>query len=177
MRHDLSTGSALAFAKLSRDEREQLAAGCVAICNNHYDTDGTTSAFALLHPQAALERADALLACARAGDFFENCGELAVSIDASVAGLCDPERSFLDLSGLSDQERWQLATDHWMEHLADALDGDTAPYRSIWEPVLERLADDERGLATCARRRRAGAAHLHDELLGSGGRDRARAGL
>lgn len=153
LRHDLSTGSALAFARLDPHERERLAAGCTEIRNNHYDTDGTTCAFAVRQPKLALAHAEGLLACARAGDFFEFASERAVAIDAAITGLADPQLSPLgaELAGLDDRARWQLATDHWMEHLPAALEGGLEPYRDLWEPRLERLARDRSQLERCRR--------------------------
>ncbi len=153
LRDDLSAGAALRFARLPAAERERLAAGCTEIRNNHYDTDGTACAFAVRHPEPALARAERLLACARSGDFFEDAGHDAVALDAAITALPDPERSPLkaELQGLDDRGRWQRATDHWLEHLPAALDGDLAPYRALWEPVVERLARDREALARCRR--------------------------
>src|SRR5262245_35017088 len=54
LRHELSTGSALRFARLAQAEREQRARGCTAIANNHFDTDGACALFAVRHPGRAL---------------------------------------------------------------------------------------------------------------------------
>src|SRR5262245_52723944 len=70
LKHDLSTGIALAFARLPQRERERLAEGCVAIANNHYDTEGVCAVFAVRRPELALPRAEKLLAAGAAGDFF-----------------------------------------------------------------------------------------------------------
>ena len=144
LRHDLSTGSALSFVELSLEEQQRHSHGCVCICNNHYDTDGTAAAFALLRPEQALARKQELLALARAGDFFEDAGDAAVKLDAAIAGLSDPTRSPLssELEARSDTERWQLASEHWLEHLPDALDGDLEPYRALWKPSIEKLERD-----------------------------------
>ena len=47
LRHDLSTGSALLFARLPEVERHERAGGAAFIANNHYDTDGAMALFAL----------------------------------------------------------------------------------------------------------------------------------
>jgi hypothetical protein len=153
LRDDLSTGCALRFARLEPAERERLAAEATAIVNNHYDTDGTCALFAVRHPRAALEREDALLAAARAGDFFAWPDDRSLALDAIVAGLADPSRSPLadELAGRDDQQRHQLATDHLLERLPDLLDGDLAPYRGLWEPILEAARCDRDDLARCTR--------------------------
>ena len=157
LRHPLSTGIALRFARLGPGERARLAPGARAVCNNHYDTDGACALFAVHRPAEALPRAERLVAAARAGDFFEIPGEDALALDAIVGGLVDPERSPLALAGLGDRERHQLATDHLMEHLPAILDGDRSPYRALYQPVVERARRD---LARLDAARRDDLVHL-----------------
>ncbi len=153
LRHDLSTGCALAFARLEPARRAELAAGATAIVNTHYDTDGTCALFAVRHPQQALARERALLAAARAGDFFQWPDDEALALDAIVAGLADPERSppRARLADLEPLARHQAATDFLLEQLPAILDGDRAPYRELWEPVLKTARQDREDLARCAR--------------------------
>ena len=54
LKHELSTGCALAFARLSPSERERRADGAEAIVNNHFDTDGVLASFAARWPEEAL---------------------------------------------------------------------------------------------------------------------------
>src|SRR5882757_7451865 len=93
LKHDLSTGIALGFARLDATRRRELASGCVAIANNHYDTDGVCAMFAVRHPALALPRAERLLEAASAGDFFRLPNERAFIVDRVVGGLADAERS------------------------------------------------------------------------------------
>lgn len=160
LRHDLSTGSALRFARLPEEERRRRAAGAVAIVNNHYDTDGACALFAVRHPRAALQRAERLLAAARAGDFFQLQGESALAIDALVEGLSDPERSPLaaELAGADDVARWELALGHLLERFPAILDGDLGPYRSLWEPAVAATRADVADLAAARRREDAALA-------------------
>ena len=151
LRHDLSTGAALAFARLPAARRAELAAGARELVNNHYDTDGVCALFAVRHPAAALARADLLLAAARAGDFFAGGDERAFVLDAIVAGVADPERSPLDLAGLAPLERHQRAVEHLLERLPALLDGEVEPYRALWERPLADLRADKADLARCAR--------------------------
>lgn len=150
-RHDLSTGCALRFAALAPAERARWAEGCVAIQNNHYDTDGTCAIFALVRPEEALARADRLLDAARAGDFFGAPSDDAFALDRIVAGLADPAESPLELAGLDDEARWQRATEHLIEALPDLLDGRLEPYRALFAPALERLHADRALLSGAAR--------------------------
>ena len=152
LKHELSTGIALAFSSLPAAEQAELSAGCVAVCNNHFDTDGLCALFAILHPAEALERKDELLAAARAGDFFQVPSEAAFIVDAIVSGVCDPARSPWreQFAGLSDTERYELCTRELLGRLAGLLDGETAEFESLWQPALDALRMDQAHLAQCA---------------------------
>lgn len=151
--HELSTGIALNFARLERAKRDELASGCVAIVNNHYDTDGACSLFAVRHPELALPRERALLAAAAAGDFFAWPDDDAYRTDLIVGALPDPERSPIAerLAGLGDRARHQLATEFLLEHLPAILDGDFATYRTTWEAELARSHAERSQLEQSAR--------------------------
>ena len=153
LRHDLSTGTALAFSGLGEPRQRELAGAAVAIVNNHYDTDGTCALFAVRHPELALPRAEALLRAARAGDFYQAPDEDALAVDAIVEGFADPERSPIaaELRGLDDPARHDLATRRLLERLPEILDGRVAAYAELFEPVLRRYRGDLADLAACAR--------------------------
>jgi hypothetical protein len=161
LRHELSTGAALRFAALSRAERLRLAAGAQTIANNHYDTDGTLSLFAVRFPDEALPRRARMLEAAACGDFYRVPTEAAFVVDAIVTEL--PRSELLgalagtDARELDDLGRWQLATDHLLERLPAILDGDVAPYRELWEEPLEALRADRAALSVAERRDHAGA--------------------
>jgi len=152
LKHELSTGIALAFSALPAAEQQALTAGCVAVCNNHFDTDGVCALFALLRPDEALPRAEALLAAAAAGDFFQVPSEEAFVLDAIVSGLVDPERSPWRerFAGLGDEERYELCTRELLPRLASLLDGETAEFAELWQPALGDLRRDLAQLAQCA---------------------------
>lgn len=138
LKRDLSTGCAFAFVRLEPQRREQLSAGCVAIANNHVDTDGVCATYVLRHPQAALEREDELLAAAEAGDFFHVPSEEAFVADAIVTGLAKGrphERAYLDT----------------LERLPAILAGQVAEHEALWRGPLERLNRDRARLERAAR--------------------------
>lgn len=157
LKHDLSTGAALAFAKLDPARRADLAAGCVAVANNHVDTDGLCAAFAVLHPERALELEDELLAAAAAGDFFRPRDERAMIVDLLVTAGFDADRSpwSADFAGLDDTARWSLAMHRMLDVLPDWLTGDLAR----WEPYFAE------GLAAWRADRADLAAATHEELV------------
>ena len=142
LKRDLSTGIALAFAGLPAAERDRLAAGCTALVNNHYDTDGVLAMFAVARPDQALPRAEVMLAAAAAGDLFRLPSEHAFCLDLVVTHMADPARSPLELEGLDDRARYERATTELLERLPALLDGDLEPYSDLWAPELERLRED-----------------------------------
>ena len=153
LRHDLSAGIALAFARLDDAEQARLAEGCTAIVNNHYDTDGMAATLAVARPDEALPRAEALLAAAWAGDFFRLPDEDAFRVDAALTALADPERSPIAsaLAGLGDEARWERAAHEALERLPRWLDGHLEAERELWEEPLARLRADLAALAPAAR--------------------------
>lgn len=153
LRHELSTGSALAFARLPAAEREALSAGAEAVVNNHYDTDGACALFALLEPELALAHERALLEAAAAGDFFEVPSELAFCIDTAVGQLGDERRSPLarELRGLDERARHERCLAWLFEHFPALLAGDLAPARGLYELELDQLRGDRWRLAQAER--------------------------
>lgn len=159
-RHDLSTGCALIFAGLEADERRRLAAGCTAIVNNHYDTDGVCALFAARHPEAARARSEGLLAAAACGDFYRLPDERSHALDVLVGALADPAVSPLDFTDpaspdgapLEDRARHEVAVHHLLETLPALLDGDLVPHRALWEPEVTRTRDEVATLAAAQRR-------------------------
>jgi hypothetical protein len=152
LRHDLSTGSALAFARLDPARRRELARNCVSIANNHYDTDGSCSLFAVKRPELALELESELLDAARAGDFFQLPSERAFCVDQIVSELVEPRSPLApSFKGLDDLAKHQLATDFLLDELPALLRGDLAPYRALFENELETTRRDRADLTLAAR--------------------------
>ena len=133
LRHDLSTGVALNFARLAQSDRERLAAGCRAIANNHFDTDGVCAMFAVRHPQLALPRAEKLLAAAAAGDFYRVPSEEAFAVDATITRL------------------GRSALHEIVERLPAMLDSGLEPWADLWRSDLEELRAGREDLAASAR--------------------------
>ena len=152
LRHDLSAGIALAFARLAPAERARRAQGCVAVVNNHYDTDGALAAFAVLFPERALPLAQPMLDAAAAGDLFRCPSELAFQIDASATAMADADRSPIarELGGLTAAGRWERASAELFERFPRLLAGDVAAERELWEEPLARLREDRARLASAA---------------------------
>lgn len=149
LKHDLSTGIALNFARLPENRRETLARGCDAIANNHFDTEGACAVFAVRHPELALPRAQALLDIAESGDFFRFPSERAFQINMIVGNLADEQRSPWRerFDGFDERARHEFVLMEIVEHFTEILDGDLAPYADLWQPELEAVSSDRTDLA------------------------------
>ena len=153
LRHDLSTGVALRFGRLAPAERARLAAGCVAIANNHFDTDGACAAFVVRHPGLALAREARLLEAAAAGDFYQVPSEEAFALDATITNLADPERSpwASRFAGLDGRARHEVALRGIVERMTAWLDGGLEELADLWKPELEALREGRADLASASR--------------------------
>jgi hypothetical protein len=149
LRHDLSTGSALAFASLSARGRAERLRGISLAVNNHYDTDGACALFAATRPEQARKRAGRLLTVAAAGDFYEYPDDHALCVDILVGALPNHEASPLaaELAGLPARARHEASTRFLMDALPEILDGDLLPYREMIEPRIEEARRDAAELA------------------------------
>ena len=144
LKHDLSCGIALAFARMAADEREGLAGGAREVVNSHYDTDGCCAAFAVLYPDVATLLSERLLAIAACGDFYRVQDEDAFCCDMVITHMADAERSPIahDLVGLDDFARWTRAQNEVLRILPDLCAGALELYRFLWEEELRQLVSD-----------------------------------
>jgi hypothetical protein len=157
VKHDLSTGIALNVARLAPAERAALLGDYDEVANNHYDTDGALCAFAVLHPEAALPRAEAMLEAAACGDFSVWRGEQALAVELTVMQLTHGPASPLAAAlkpGLTDDQRHALAYDWLLAHLPEVLD-DPFAFRALWDERHGQIVDDvhrvEEGTGVSAR--------------------------
>ena len=154
LRHDLSTGSALLFARLDEGERARRAEGCVAVVNNHSDTDGLCATYAVLHPEQALRRETELLEAAAAGDFFQVPSDQAFCIDHLVSRWREAETSPIAarLAECPDEAaQRQLVIVDLLERLPSWLEGGYTEHEEIYGPALERMRADVGSLKSAAR--------------------------
>jgi len=142
LRHDLSTGIALNFARLPEQRQAELARGCTALANNHYDTDGLLALFALARPEEALAQADFLLEAAAAGDLYRVPSERAFALDALVTSLG---------KGRGGAAAHQAVVLDLVGRLPEILAGGLEGLREHWQPQLERLRADLEALRGAAK--------------------------
>ena len=119
-KRDTSTEIALAFAQTERDALADLG-----VANNHFDSDGVLSVWALVDPDRAMKHRDRMVAAAEAGDFDEWPDDDGVRLDAAIRALArgakndaaaydrvlpDLEALFGDLSAREDlwMEEWRV---------------------------------------------------------------------
>lgn len=154
LRHDLSTGVALNFAALPPSEKARHSEGCMALVNNHYDTDGCLAALAVLQPAWALAHQTELLAAAAAGDFFRPTTEASLMLDAAITNLANPGRSDLDLEGLGEADRHQAASLAAFERIPGWIEGAMEDDAPLFTPELAAWRADKGDLDLA----------LHDDL-------------
>lgn len=146
LEHPLATGIALNFARLSREAREELSAGCVAVSNNHLDTDGVCSVWTVQNPERALELEQQLLAAATCGDFFRVRSEDALSFDAVVSSLLGSA----PFEGLSEERATALGYELMLPLVEDfALGRFEREFAEVSRAARARFAE-QRNLARAA---------------------------
>jgi hypothetical protein len=146
LKHDLSTGIALNAARLASTQRHELLGDFDEVANNHYDTDGALSAFALLHPEQAVPRAEFMLEAAATGDFSVWRGAAALAVELTVMQLTHAPASPLAdrlRPDMGDDERHALAYGWLLEHLSEVLD-DPFALRPMWAERHSQIVDDVR---------------------------------
>src|SRR5467141_1170603 len=85
---DTSTEIALNLA--AAPNREELTGGIDLVTNNHFDTDGVLSVWAMLNGERALKLRDKLIPAAEAGDFSEFTNENAIRASIAIQGSDQP---------------------------------------------------------------------------------------
>lgn len=119
-KHDLSTGACLKL--LQEKDRDELLRGFTTVTNNHWDTDGCCSAFALTQPGVALMQGHHLVAAALAGDFELFTTPEGVKIDLTLTALTQHPASPVHSDLFQDDlTRRQAQYDHGLALLPSLL--------------------------------------------------------
>lgn len=142
LKHDLSTGVALAFARLGASRALERFGPLSIVTNDHFDTDGLLAVFACLNPAAALEIEDSLLAAARAGDFWCAPSRQAAAFDIAVTASTDPDRSPWAAEAGDATGRERIA----YERLLAALPGALAHPESLPMDITDELRRLDAGM-------------------------------
>jgi hypothetical protein len=157
LKADTSTEMAL---KLARDPgRAAWLQGVSIVTNNHFDTDGLLSVYAVLRPEEALRHETALIQAARTGDFGDWTTSEAFKLDAVVTAHDDDRRSPIasEIRGLSGKERYQIVYDRLLSSLPDLLTS-AAAFKDLWAEGLQSYLGSMMRMKDVARiREHAGA--------------------
>lgn len=124
LNHDLSTGSALAFARISKEQQRQRFGSLETVANDHFDTDGLLAIFSCMNPEAALAREEILLSAARSGDFWCFPSRRAAALDMAVSAIGDAGRSAIgsELQKLDANERTARSFQYLLERFPRGID-------------------------------------------------------
>jgi hypothetical protein len=159
LRADTTTEMALLLAR-DRGRGEWLR-GVEVVTNNHFDTDGLLSVFAVLRPAEALLHEKALVQAARAGDFGEFTTPEAFKLDAVVTAFDDDRRSPLaaEIRGLPETRRYQRLYDRLLGMLPELLSG-ASRHKELWSGSFASLMRSLVRIRDVARIREHEAARL-----------------
>jgi hypothetical protein len=141
LKSDLSVEITLRL--LAAGDRKSYLGEREIITNDHFDTDGLLSIWALLNPVVALDHSRKLVDAAAASDFYEFTTPDAVKFDLIVLAFNDPDRSPLGrgIGKLSSAHRQQAVTEALLDELPSLL-YDTGRYRELWEEEYRRLEEE-----------------------------------
>lgn len=159
LRADTSTEMAL---KLARDPgREEWLRGVSIVTNNHFDTDGLLSVFAVLRPEEALRHEKEMVRAARTGDFGEFTTPEAFKFDSVVTAFDDDRRSPIasEIRGRSEHPRYQIVYDHLLSLLPGLLSSASA-HKDLWAARLSAYMRSMMRIRDVARVREHEAARL-----------------
>lgn len=144
LKADTSTEIVLNY--LRSPKRDEYRRGAEAVSNNHFDVDGLMSLWAVLEPEAALERAGLLVAVGECGDFDCWAGERATKITCALYGLealpHSPVRQ--GLAAVHDfRERTAFLYRETLPLLPRLLD-DPGSFKEYWRAEYAKVEDGRR---------------------------------
>jgi len=134
----------MAFAYLDAFDLHDRAS---AVSNNHFDQDGLVSLYALIRPEAALERRAMLIDVARAGDFATFDDRNAARVSMTLAAYATPGRSPL---GDLPSDYAEMTAQLYVEMLGriDELCDHPERYHDLWAEEDATLDASEAALGS-----------------------------
>jgi hypothetical protein len=139
LKADTSTEIVLNY--LRSPKRDEYRKNAEAVSNNHFDVDGLISVWAILNPEAALERRDLLVAIGECGDFDRWSGEHATKFACTIYGLEKVQGSPIrqGLASIRDYlERTAYLYEQTLPLVPQLLD-DPAPFEQYWRDEYARV--------------------------------------
>jgi len=136
------TSTEIALNVVAAPERDALTRGINLVVNNHFDTDGVLSVWAMLNGERALPLREKLIAAAEAGDFCEFSSVDAVRASIVIQGSDSPiDKSGSPLAmkwageGFVDEARSYEIVLPKVEHVLTHTDF----YESLWRDPWRRI--------------------------------------
>ena len=182
LRADTSTEIALNLVASPR--REELTGGIDLVTNNHFDTDGLLSVWAVLAGPRALDLKELLVPAAEAGDFSEYAGEQAVRASILIQGGDSPAaegvasplaRHLAGAEELDERRAYELLLPE-VERVLTRTDDYEPLWREAWAAVEAGLESFAKGASRVSEDEASGLSVVtvsHD-LYGPAGFDPAR---
>lgn len=149
------TSTEIALNVVAAPNREELTQGIELVTNNHFDTDGVLSVWAMLTGARALALCDKLIAAAEAGDFSEFSTIDGVRASIVIQGSDSP----IDKSGsplvaklagrpvTDESEAYVLALPH-VEDVISNIDKYEELWRNNWQRIETALDSFAKGAST-----------------------------
>jgi len=137
-RADTTTEMALRLA--ADPERDDFLEPVRIVSNNHFDTDGLLSVWAVMNPEEALRHRRFLVDAARAGDFGTFTSPDAVKFDLMVTAFENSQKSPIAALLLrhGEEERSRLVYEELLGRLPE-LFYQTDSHRRLWEDEFESI--------------------------------------
>ncbi|MGB9179391.1 MAG: DUF6687 family protein [Pyrinomonadaceae bacterium] len=140
------TSTEIALNLIASSRREELTEGVELVTNNHFDTDGVLSVWAMIMGERADDLRERLIAAAVAGDFSEYTGEDGVRASICIQGSDNPLAANEEtgsplarrLAGESVEDDAR-AYDLVLPEVERVLTR-TSDYEALWRPAWERIA-------------------------------------
>src|SRR2546428_6513338 len=151
------TSTEIALNLVASPNFNDLTQGIELVTNNHFDTDGVLSVWAVLTGERALELRDKLIPAAEAGDFSEFTGENAVRASIVIQGsdqasakdeIGSPLACQLAGEGVDDDARAYELVLPEVERVLTRTNDYEPLWRTAWETIATAIESFERGAST-----------------------------
>jgi hypothetical protein len=146
------TSTEIALNLVASPLRAELTRGIELVTNNHFDTDGVLSVWAVLAGERALELREKLIPAAEAGDFSEFPNEAAVRASIVIQGSDQadehsgsPLAAYLAGANIDDEARAYELVLPEVECVLTRTDDYEHLWRGAWEKIAKAIESFERG--------------------------------
>jgi uncharacterized protein DUF6687 len=148
------TSTEIALKLVASPNRAALTQGIDLVVNNHFDTDGVMSCWAVLNGERALAYRDLLISAAEAGDFSEHASDDGVKVSIAIQGVDTATPNNIPGSPLAgmiagemfddDERAYELVLPE-VERLLSDVNAYEALWRDGWNAVASALESFARG--------------------------------